>query len=102
MFTRLEKARSLTTNQMRIVAAAIIGGMPEFSGYHLIAIVLALIINPWRMTGGMPAVIPLSSGAGAILGGEPGRSGGSRTGASLTRVKASTRGRWRISPVPGN
>ena len=32
MFTRLQKARSLTTNQMRIVAAAIIGGMPELSG----------------------------------------------------------------------
>ena len=68
MFTRLDEARSLTTNQMKIVAAAIIGDMLEFFDYYLIAFVLAFIIKPWQLTGGMSAVILLSSGVGAILG----------------------------------
>ena len=68
MFTRLDEARSLTTNQMKIVAAAIIGDMLEFFDYYLIAFVLAYIIKPWQLTGGMSAVILLSSGVGAILG----------------------------------
>ena len=48
MFTRLDEARSLTTNQMKIVAAAIIGDMLEFFDYFLIAFVLAFIIKPWQ------------------------------------------------------
>src|SRR3954471_7757805 len=68
MFARLDEARSLTANQIKIVAAAIIGDMLEFFDYFLIAFVLAFIIKPWQLTGGQSAVILLSSGIGAILG----------------------------------
>lgn len=68
MFARLDAARSLTGNQLKIVAAAIIGDMLEFFDYFLIAFVLAFIIKPWQLTGGQSAVILLSSGIGAILG----------------------------------
>jgi putative MFS transporter len=68
MFARLDAARSLTINQMKIVAAAIIGDMLEFFDYFLIAFVLAFIIKPWQLTGAQSAIILLSSGVGAILG----------------------------------
>jgi hypothetical protein len=44
MFGRLEDQRSLTANQRRIVAAAIIGDMLEFFDYFLIGFVLALCV----------------------------------------------------------
>ncbi len=68
MFAQLDAARSLTSNQIKIVAAAIIGDMLEFFDYFLIAFVLAFIIKPWQLTGGQSAIILLSSGVGAILG----------------------------------
>lgn len=68
MFDRLDQARSLTGNQMKIIAAAIIGDMLEFFDYYLIAFVLAFIIKPWQLTFGESAIILLSSGVGAILG----------------------------------
>ena len=68
MFARLDAARSLTSNQIKIVAAAIIGDMLEFFDYFLIAFVLAFIVKPWQLTGGQSAIILLSSGVGAILG----------------------------------
>jgi len=68
MFARLDEARSLTGNQIKIVAAAIVGDMLEFFDYFLIAFVLAFIIKPWQLTGGQSAIILLSSGVGAILG----------------------------------
>jgi putative MFS transporter len=68
MFERLDAARSLTGNQIKIVAAAIIGDMLEFFDYFLIGFVLAFIIKPWGLTFGQSAIILLSSGVGAILG----------------------------------
>lgn len=68
MFRRLDDAKSLTVNQMKIVAAAIIGDMLEFFDYYLIAFVLAFIIKPWHLTFGESAIILTSSGVGAILG----------------------------------
>src|SRR3954464_15019055 len=68
MFARLDAAKSLTRNQYKIIAAAIIGDMLEFFDYYLIAFVLAFIIKPWQLTGGQSALILLSSGVGAILG----------------------------------
>ncbi len=68
MFERLDQAKSLTSNQVKIIAAAIIGDMLEFFDYYLISFVLAFIIKPWHMTFGQSAVILLSSGVGAILG----------------------------------
>jgi MFS transporter, putative metabolite:H+ symporter len=68
MFERLDQARSLTGNQLKISAAAIVGDVPEFFDYYLIAFVLAFIVKPWQLTFGQSAVILLSSGIGAILG----------------------------------
>lgn len=68
MFRRLDDARRLTTNQLKIIAAAIIGDMLEFFDYYLIAFVLAFIIKPWQLTFGQSAIILTSSGVGAILG----------------------------------
>jgi MFS transporter, putative metabolite:H+ symporter len=68
MFNRLDDAKSLTSNQIKIIAAAIIGDMLEFFDYYLIGFVLAFIIKPWHLTFGQSAIILLSSGVGAILG----------------------------------
>ncbi len=68
MFRRLDDARRLTGNQIKIVAAAIIGDMLEFFDYYLIAFVLAFIVKPWHLTFGESAIILTSSGVGAILG----------------------------------
>lgn len=68
MFNRLDEAKSLTANQLKIIAAAIIGDMLEFFDYFLIGFVLAFIIKPWHLTFGQSAIILLSSGVGAILG----------------------------------
>ena len=68
MFNRLDQAKSLTSNQIKIIAAAIVGDMLEFFDYYLIGFVLAFIIQPWHLTFGQSAIILLSSGVGAILG----------------------------------
>jgi putative MFS transporter len=68
MFERLDQSPSLSRNQLKIIAAAIIGDMLEFFDYFLIGFVLAFIIKPWGLTFGQSAIILLSSGIGAILG----------------------------------
>jgi len=68
MFERLDQTRSLTANQMRIIAAAILGDMLEFFDYFLIGFVLAFIVGPWKLSFGQSAINLLSSGIGAILG----------------------------------
>jgi putative MFS transporter len=68
MFERLEASPTLTANQWRIIAAAILGDMLEFFDYFLIGFVLAFIVGPWRLSFGQSAIILLSSGIGAILG----------------------------------
>ena len=52
MFRRLDDAKTLTINQMKIIAAAIVGDMLAFFDYYLIAFVLAFIIKPWHLTFG--------------------------------------------------
>jgi MFS transporter, putative metabolite:H+ symporter len=68
MLDLLERQRSLTGNQRRIVFAAILGDMLEFFDYFLIGFVLAFIVGPWKLTYGESAIILLSSGVGAIIG----------------------------------
>ena len=68
MFERLDQTRSLTANQLRILAAAILGEMLEFFDYFLIGFVLAFIVGPWKLSFGQSAINLLSSGIGAILG----------------------------------
>lgn len=68
MFERLDEASRLTGNQIKIIAAAIVGDMLEFFDYFLIGFVLAFVVKPWQLTFGQSAIILLSSGIGAILG----------------------------------
>ena len=64
----LERQTTLTGNQRRIIAAAILGDMLEFFDYFLIGYVVAFIAGPWKLTFGKSAVILLSSGLGLMLG----------------------------------
>jgi putative MFS transporter len=68
MLEYLDKQTKLTSNQCKIVWAAILGDMLEFFDFFLIGFVLAIIIKPWHLTFGQSAVILLSSGVGAIFG----------------------------------
>ncbi|WP_428539648.1 MFS transporter [Rhodopila sp.] len=68
MFEVLDQRLSLTGNQKRIVAAAVLGDMLEFFDYFLIGFVLAFVVGPWKLTFLQSAMILLSSGIGAILG----------------------------------
>src|SRR5947209_19813833 len=68
MFEMLDQRASLTGNQIKILAAAIIGDALEFFDYFLIAFVLAFLIGPWKLTFGQSAIVLMSSGIGAILG----------------------------------
>jgi putative MFS transporter len=68
MFEMLDRPRSLTGNQIKIVFAAIIGDALEFFDYFLIGFVLAFLIGPWKLTFGQSATVLMSSGIGAIIG----------------------------------
>jgi putative MFS transporter len=68
MFEILDRRTSLTGNQIRILAAAIIGDALEFFDYFLIGFVLAFLIGPWKLTFGQSATVLISSGIGAIIG----------------------------------
>jgi putative MFS transporter len=68
MFEVLDRQTSLTGNQKKIIAAAIIGDALEFFDYFLIGFVLAFLIGPWKLTFGQSAVVLMSSGVGAIIG----------------------------------
>jgi putative MFS transporter len=66
MFEILDRRTSLTGNQIKILAAAIIGDALEFFDYFLIGFVLAFLIGPWKLTFGQSATVLMSSGIGAI------------------------------------
>jgi putative MFS transporter len=68
MFEILDQRTSLTGNQIKILAAAIIGDALEFFDYFLIGFVLAFLIGPWKLTFGQSATVLMSSGIGAIIG----------------------------------
>ena len=68
MLSYLERQTTLTSNQRRIILAAVLGDMLEFFDYYLIGFVLAFIVGPWHLTFGASAVILLASGFGAMFG----------------------------------
>src|ERR1700689_3976833 len=68
MFEMLDRQTSLTANQIKILAAAVIGDALEFFDYFLIGFVLAFLIGPWKLTFGQSAIVLMSSGIGAIVG----------------------------------
>jgi putative MFS transporter len=52
MFDVLDRQTTLTGNQKKIIAAAVIGDALEFFDYFLIGFVLAFVIGPWKLTFG--------------------------------------------------
>jgi MFS family permease len=64
----LERQQKLTTNQWKIISAAILGDMLDFFDYGLIAFALAFIVGHWKLTYGQSAVILLAAGIGAVPG----------------------------------
>ncbi len=68
MLDQLDRQQRLTSNQVKIISAAIIGDMLEFFDYFLIGFVLAFIVGPWKLTFGESTIILLTSGIGAITG----------------------------------
>ena len=60
MLELLEQQKRLTTNQKKIVAAAVIGDMLDYFDFGLIGFALAFIIGPWQLTYGQSAMILLT------------------------------------------
>jgi len=60
MFEILDRRTRLTGNQIKILAAAIIGDALEFFDYFLIGFVLAFLIGPWKLTFGQSATVLMS------------------------------------------
>ena len=50
MLDVLERQQKLTTNQWKIISAAILGDMLDFFDYGLIAFALAFIVGHWKLT----------------------------------------------------
>ncbi len=57
MLEYLETQKKLTTNQWKIVTAAILGDMLDFFDYFLIGFVLAFVVGGWHLTYGQSALI---------------------------------------------
>jgi MFS transporter, putative metabolite:H+ symporter len=68
MLERLEKQKTLTANQWKIIATANVGDMLDFFDFFLIGYVLAFILKDWQLTYGQSAVILISAGLGAVPG----------------------------------
>ena len=60
MLDILERQQKLTTNQWKIISAAILGDMLDFFDYGLIAFALAFIVGHWKLTYGQSAMILLA------------------------------------------
>jgi MFS transporter, putative metabolite:H+ symporter len=68
MIEYLERQKTLTANQWKIIATANLGDMLDFFDFFLIGYVLAFILKEWHLTYGQSALILLSSGLGAVPG----------------------------------
>ena len=68
MLQLLEQQQRLTTNQWKIISAAILGDMLDFFDFFLIGYVLAFIVGEWKLTFLESGAILLAAGIGAIPG----------------------------------
>src|SRR5258708_23478569 len=68
MLERLEKQKTWTANQWKIIATANVGDMLDFFDFFLIGYVLAFILKDWQLTYAQSAVILISAGLGAVPG----------------------------------
>jgi putative MFS transporter len=68
MLDLLERQRTLTVNQWKIISAAILGDMLDFFDFFLIGYVLAFIVKDWKLTFIELGTILLAAGIGAIPG----------------------------------
>ena len=69
MLEYLERQKKLTANQWKIIATANVGDMLDFFDFFLIGYVLAFVLKEWQLTYGQSALILISAGVGAVLGG---------------------------------
>jgi MFS transporter, putative metabolite:H+ symporter len=69
MLEYLERQKKLSANQWKIIATANVGDMLDFFDFFLIGYVLAFILKEWQLTYGHSALILISAGVGAVLGG---------------------------------
>src|ERR1700733_4376794 len=67
MLELLERQKTLTLNQWKIISAAIIGDMLDFFDFFLIGYALAFIVGAWKLTFLESGTILLAAGVGAIL-----------------------------------
>lgn len=68
MLDAFDKRKTLTGNQRRLAAAAMIIIALESFDYYAIAFVIAFIVTPWELTFGQSALILVSSGIGTAAG----------------------------------
>ena len=68
MLELLERQKSLTVNQWKIISAAILGDMLDFFDFFLIGYALAFIVGQWKLTFLESGTILLAAGIGAIPG----------------------------------
>ncbi len=68
MLELLDRQKTLTANQWKIIGTANLGDMLDFFDFFLIGYVLAFIVGSWHLTFGQSAMILLSSGLGAVPG----------------------------------
>jgi putative MFS transporter len=68
MLELLERQKTLTVNQWKIIATANLGDMLDFFDFFLIGYALAFILKEWQLTYWQGAVILLASGLGAVPG----------------------------------
>ena len=68
MLDLLERQKTLTLNQWKIISAAIIGDMLDFFDFFLIGYVLAFIVGAWKLMFLESGTILLAAGVGAIPG----------------------------------
>jgi MFS transporter, putative metabolite:H+ symporter len=68
MLDLIDRQRSLTRNQIKLIGFVIAGNMLDFFDLFLIGFVLSFIVRPWGLSFGESATVLLSSGVGATLG----------------------------------
>ncbi|MCL2716311.1 MAG: MFS transporter [Alphaproteobacteria bacterium] len=68
MLQALDRQETLTSNQIKLIAAGTFGVVLEFLDYFLIGFVLTFIAKPWQLTFGLSSVILLASGVGSMVG----------------------------------
>lgn len=60
--------RALTGNQKSLIGLVVVGNLAEYFDMFLIGFVVALLTQPWHLTGGEAGFILACAGLGNVLG----------------------------------